>query len=106
MTSTIYESSPQPFAPVAEAENEQRARTLIDQSVEDANSAGGTISRETARLIAATIHHGPTTALGRFAATGTLHPLAATVELWDSSIHELPTAWWRALDLYLSEEVA
>ena len=79
---------------------------MINQSVEAANSAGGTISRETARLIAATVHRGPITALGRFAATGDLHPLAATVELWDSSIHEMPTTWWRALDLYLSKEVA
>lgn len=90
-------------APVHEPENERLAHERIDRAISQAGPTG-TISTASARLIAATIHRGPTTALGRFATSGVLHPMQASVELWDSSIHELPQAWWRALDMYLEQE--
>ncbi|MTD46708.1 hypothetical protein GKE82_21045 [Conexibacter sp. W3-3-2] len=90
-------------APVNEPENERVAHELINRAIKQAGP-DGTIGPATARLIAATIHRGETTALGRFAATGVLNPLEASVELWDGSINELPPAWWRALDMYLDQE--
>lgn len=91
-------------APINEPENERLAHERINEAVAQAGPAG-TISTTTARLIAATVHRGETTALGRFAATGVLNPMQASVELWDGSINELPPAWWRALDLYLEQEL-
>jgi hypothetical protein len=90
--------------PVNEPENEQLAHQRIAEAIRRAGPTG-LISTATARLIAATIHRGETTALGRFAATGALDPMQASVELWDGSINELPQAWWRALDMYLEQEL-
>lgn len=101
---TTTQHTPDTFVPVNEAENEHLARRRITRAVETAKNRGDVIDTDTARLIAATIHRGPTTALGRFAATGELDRQLAGIELWESNIHELRPSWWNALDTYLNEE--
>lgn len=94
MTTTTNESHP----------NEAQARREIDRAVAAANSSRSVISDGTARLIAATIHEGPGTALERFAATGQLDHAGASTELWDLPIDSVPADWWRAMDHFLDEE--
>lgn len=85
------------------AYNEPAAKRLIDHVVA-ATPRGASIPERTARLIAATIHGGPGTALASFAATGVLDQPAATDELNLLDMGDLPTRWWFALDTYLRSE--
>lgn len=77
---------------------------LIATSLNDRDIVQTTISRDAARRLAATMHTGPATALGRFAATGELDVARATVELWDH-VTDAPPEWWEALDRFLDQEV-
>lgn len=112
---TTIKNNPRPHArtPVpAQADlspeqGERLAMARIEHGLTMAHLAGRPISTACAQLIAATIHRGPTTALCRFAAAGRFEyqdRLQAQVELWDSSVTEVPTSWWRALDVYLTQE--
>lgn len=83
--------------------NEHVARRRINKAIAE-TPVGGSIPTPTARLIAATIHGGPDTALSRFAATGELDPNQSVRELDDIAFHQLPPDWWLALDAYLREE--
>ncbi|MEI2713619.1 MAG: hypothetical protein V9G04_10090 [Nocardioides sp.] len=76
----------------------------LKRAVASANSSGGVVSTNTARLLAAAIHEGPSTALGRFAASGDLNLPAATTELWDLPIDDVPADWWSALNHYFEAE--
>lgn len=102
-TTTIAKRAPQ-LLPVQEADNQRRAKALIEEAIALAKQNGMATTTAGARILAATIHQGPTTALCQFAATGTLEQLQATAELWGSSVNEVPVRWWRALDLYLQQE--
>lgn len=82
--------------------NECTAQQRINQAIAQ-TPLGASIPASIARLIAATIHRGPDTALGRFAATGVLDAHAAAQELHSDSARELPPDWWLALDLYLQQ---
>lgn len=86
--------------------NEEQAIARIEQAIATANRAAQPISSDTARLIAARIHQGEHTALGRFAATGRLYRDAAATELWETGINEIPIGWWRAFDQFLREPTA
>lgn len=88
-------------ATVAER-NERHARRVINNALRFAPN--GTISARTARLIAATVHAGPYSALWRFATTGVLDAAWAATELAGCK-DELPAPWMRALDQYLRQEV-
>lgn len=86
--------------------NERHAVQVINRSMNLARASSRPISQRGARLIAATIHLGPHTALGRFAATGTLSSPSvasrATDELFDTYGNStIPRPWWRALGTYL-----
>lgn len=83
--------------------NERRARRLINNALRYTPNGTG-ISARTARLIAATIHAGPYSALWRFATTGYLDAGWAATELAGCK-DELPAEWLRALDEYLRQEV-
>ncbi|KXP06896.1 hypothetical protein [Tsukamurella tyrosinosolvens] len=96
MNTTYHEGA----AIVAGRENQLRAQNLIDNAIAE-TPYGSAITTSTARLIAATMHHGPGSALGRFAATGELDRLHATAELDHAHIRDLPADWWLALDTYL-----
>lgn len=92
-----------------EERSEQLAQSRIEHGLALARLNDEPILTETARLIAATIHRGPTTALCRFAAGGSLKGvdlLQAHQELWDASVEETPIPWWRALDAYLTDRLA
>lgn len=97
-TDTQTTSCPQPC-------NECTAQQRIDQAIAH-TPLGSPVPAAIARLIAATIHLGPHTELGRFAATGTLDPAAATRELHSAHARELPADWWLALDTYLQSEAS
>ena len=104
MTTTPTTKGAPQLLPVFEADNERLATALINEAIASARMSDDLITTACARLIAAAIHRGPTSALGQFAATGLLNQLQATVELWDSSTIEVPVRWWSALDLYLKRE--
>ncbi|MGO4129923.1 hypothetical protein AB4028_15795 [Janibacter sp. RAF20_2_2] len=80
--------------------NEHTARRLIDRAIA-ATPLGDPVPKMTARLIAAAIHGGPGTALATFAATGVLDQPGAITELNRTSMDDLPSHWWFALDTYL-----
>lgn len=86
--------------------NEERAIARIERATAAAHRAGEPISTDTARLIAARIHQGEHTALGRFAANGRLYRDAAISELWETGINEIPIGWWRAFDQFLQQPAA
>jgi len=79
--------------------NEQRARRLIEPGLCDPAS----VTTTTARLIAATIHAGPYTALGRFAACGAFDAARIRDELDRLSSDQIPKPWRRALGTYITE---
>lgn len=92
------------LSPAHDADNNEHATVLIDEAVSRAQRNGTTITTAAARLIAASMHRGPATALCRFAATGRLSQLQATMELWDHPMGGVPDHWWQAFDLYLQQE--
>lgn len=79
------------------------AQQRIDRSIAR-TPLGNPIPTATARLIAATIHHGPDTALGRYAASGQLDRRQAIEELSQTAINDLAPDWWLALDAHLRKE--
>lgn len=83
--------------------NELTARSLIDGAIA-ATPLGDSVPTMTARLIAATIHGGPGTALAAFAATGVLDQRGATAELNRTQMGDLPSRWWFSLDAYLRRQ--
>lgn len=84
------------------------ARTAPDQSIQArqrinaalAKSSTMLIDAGTARIIAATVHSGPGTALYTFAATGVLHANAALAELRAVPPIELPGTWREAFTAF------
>jgi len=84
--------------------NQKQAKHLIDHAIA-VTPADMTIPLSTARLIAATIHRGPGSALSEFASTGEVDHLRAADELEHTSIHDLPADWRTALQEFLTKEV-
>lgn len=86
------------------------ARTVPDQSIRArqhinmalAKSGTTLIDAGTARIIAATVHSGPGTALYTFTATGALHANAALAELRAVPPTELPGTWREAFTAFVS----
>ena len=75
-----------------------RARDLIELGLAiDPEARSGTL----ARLIAASVHHGTDTALGQFAATGTLAAEAALKELNRLRVPFEQEVWVDALGRYI-----
>ncbi|SIM79007.1 hypothetical protein [Mycobacteroides abscessus] len=83
--------------------NQKQARHLIDQAIAAAPT-GQPIRTPAARLIAATIHRGPGTALSRLASTGETDRLRALEELEHTSARDLPATWRTALEEFLRTE--
>ena len=83
--------------------NQKQARHLIEQAIAMAPT-GQPIRTPAARLIAATIHRGPGTALSRLASTGETDRLRALEELERTSARDLPATWRTALEDFLRTE--
>lgn len=93
-----------PVSLIGETPNERRVVKRIEGAIRHADAVGTPISRDTAQLIASTIHDGPSSALAQFAASGRLNLRAAHDELFDTGPDDCPIAWWRALDDYFCTE--
>ncbi|MGY0386403.1 hypothetical protein ACWZJV_05470 [Nocardioides sp. WG-D5] len=81
--------------------NERRAWRRIDKVTKRAHKKAKRIDEATARLIAATVHGGPGSALERFAATGHLINPKARTELEAVRFGTPPTRWLLALATFL-----
>ncbi|WP_255784539.1 hypothetical protein [Mycobacteroides abscessus] len=84
--------------------NQKQAKHLIDHAIA-VTPADGTIPLSTARLIAATIHRGPGSALSQFASTGEVDRQRAAEELEHTNPDQLPAYWRAALWEFLMKEV-
>ena len=102
MTTNMKKDS-RPF-PAREMGNEEHATVLIEEAITLSQRNATAITRAAARLIAASMHQRPTTALCRFAATGRLDRLQATEELRNAPMGQVPDRWRQAFDLYLQQE--
>lgn len=74
---------------------EAHACRVIEAALENAEPVGRQINVGTARVIAASLHHGPGSALQKFASTGRLRPVAVLQEIADGR-YGLPQARWAA----------
>lgn len=77
----------------------ETARELIDEALASWN--GQSIATALARVIAASFHAGPDTALGRFAGSGELDVDQALIELRGTSTSRINWLWRGALAGYL-----
>jgi hypothetical protein len=74
---------------------EAHACRVIEVALESAEPLARQIDVGTARVIAASLHHGPGSALQKFASSGRLRPVAVLQEIADGR-HGLPQARWAA----------
>jgi hypothetical protein len=77
----------------------EKARELIDEAL--ASRDGESIGTALARVIAASVHTGPETALGRFAGSGELDADQALIELSAIPKSEMHVLWRGTLAGYL-----
>lgn len=74
---------------------EAHACRVIEAALESAEPLGRQIDAGTARVIAASLHHGPGSALEKFASSGRMRPVAVLQEIADRR-YDLPQARWAA----------
>lgn len=84
-------------------EREELARRRIAQGIAEAQRLGTTVTVETARLIAATLHPGSGSHLEQFAATGTMLLPELLAEL--TEVERAEARWTEALRQYLKATI-
>jgi len=87
---------------VSAPDQTERAQELIDDAL--AAWDGKPVADATARVIAASVHAGSDTALGRFAGSGELDPGQALIELRAAPTGAMHCLWRGALEDYLRDQ--